>query len=239
MILDAFLKAVAQLSDPRFRSVLLKGLGLTVGLLFGIYAIFMTVIGWFVPDVVTIPWVGEIRWIDDLLSWASVPLMLILSVFLMVPVASAFTSIFLDDVADAVEARHFSTLTPAPRISMLAGLRDSLGFLGVIIGANLVALIFYIFMAPLAPLIFIALNGFLLGREYFQLIALRRLGKEGAKAARRRHAGKIWLAGALMAAPLTIPIINLLIPVLGAATFTHLFHRLEGTSARTSQDPQP
>ena len=31
-----------------------------------------------------------------------------------------------------------------------------------------------------------------------------------------------------MAAPLTVPILNLVVPVLGAATFTHLFHRLEG-----------
>jgi CysZ protein len=32
-----------------------------------------------------------------------------------------------------------------------------------------------------------------------------------------------------MAVPLSIPLINLLIPVLGAATFTHLYHRLAGT----------
>ena len=35
-----------------------------------------------------------------------------------------------------------------------------------------------------------------------------------------------WLAGTLMAAPLSIPLVNLLVPVLGVATFTHLFHRL-------------
>ena len=238
MIFDVFLKALAQFSDSRFRAVLLKGIGLTVALLFVIYLVFMTVVGWFVPDAVTVPWIGEIRWIDDLISWASVPLMLLLSIFLMVPVASAFTGLFLDDVADAVEARHFSELPPARRIGIMEGMRDSLGFLGVIVVANLVALIFYLFMAPLAPLIFIALNGFLLGREYFQLVAIRRLGKDGAKAARKRHAAKIWFAGALMAAPLTIPVLNLIIPVLGVATFTHLFHRLEGTSAQTSQDPQ-
>ena len=30
----------------------------------------------------------------------------------------------------------------------------------------------------------------------------------------------------LMALPLSIPLVNLVIPILGAATFTHLFHRL-------------
>lgn len=228
MIINDFLKALGQMGDPRFRKVLFIGLGLTVALLIAVYAVFLGVLNWFLPDTVTIPWLGDVNWVDDLLSGASILFMLFLSVFLMVPVASAFTSLFLDDVADAVEATHFPTLSPAPRVNFAEGLRDSLNFLGVLILANLLALVGYLFLGPLAPLGFIALNGFLLGREYFQLIALRRLGREGAKAARRRHAAQIWVAGALMAAPLTIPIVNLLVPVLGAATFTHLFHRLEG-----------
>lgn len=97
----------------------------------------------------------------------------------------------------------------------------------------------YLLLPPLAPLIFLALNGFLLGREYFQLIAARRLGRAGARALRRRHAATIWLAGALMALPLLVPVVNLLVPVIGAATFTHLYHRLPkgDPSARTSRNP--
>jgi uncharacterized protein involved in cysteine biosynthesis len=55
---------------------------------------------------------------------------------------------------------------------------------------------------------------------------MRRLGRKGAKALRARHNGAIWLAGTLMAAPLSFPLVNLFIPVLGVATFTHMFHRL-------------
>ena len=231
MIFNDFLKALHQIGDPRFRRVLFIGLGLTVVLLIAVYAIFLGLLNWFLPDKMTIPWLGEVTWVDDLLSGASILVLLALSVFLMAPVASAVPSLFLDDVADAGEARHFPTLTPAPRVSFAEGVRDSVNFLGVLIAANLIALIGYLFLGPLAPLGFIALNGYLLGREYFQLIALRRLGRSGAKAARRRHAFQIWAAGALMAAPLTIPIVNLLVPVLGAATFTHLFHRLEGQRA--------
>lgn len=228
MIPDAVLKALGQLSDPRFRAVLLKGLGLTLALLAAVYWLFMTVLGWVLPDAVTLPWIGEIRWLDDVVSWASIPLMLVLSAFLMVPVASVFISLFLDDVADAVEERHFPGLAPAPRIGLAEGLRDGLAAMGVIVLANLLALVAYLLLAPAAPFIFIALNGFLLGREYFQLVALRRLGRDGARAARRRHAATIWAAGALMAAPLAVPVVNLFVPILGAATFTHLFHRLEG-----------
>ena len=231
MIADAIGKALGQLGDPRFRRVLVLGIGLTLALLFAATALFVWIVGWIVPDSITLPWIGEIAWVDDVASWAVVPLMLVLSVFLMVPVASAFTGIFLDDVTDAVEARHYPSLGPAPMVPLGTALRDSAGFLGVIVAANLVALVPYVLLAPLAPVIFLALNGYLLGREYFQLIAMRRLGRDGAKAARRRSAGTIWLAGAVMALPLSIPVVNLLVPVIGAAAFTHLFHRLEGRRA--------
>ena len=81
------------------------------------------------------------------------------------------------------------------------------------------------------------MNGFLLGREYFQVAAMRREGRSGAAALRRRHAGTIWLAGVLMALPLSIPLLNLFVPILGAATFTHLYHRLTGRGAAAARFP--
>ncbi|WP_417249527.1 EI24 domain-containing protein [Celeribacter sp.] len=222
-----FAKALGQLGDPRFRAVLGKGIGLTFALLIAIYIAFVWVLGLFLPDAVTIPWIGEVS-LSLALSIGSFLVMIVLSVFLMVPVASAFTGLFLEDVAEAVEAKHYPHLPPAPALSLGDMIRDSLGFLGVLIVANLLALVLYIALNIAAPVIFWGLNGFLLGREYFQMAAMRRLGREGAKAARKRHMGEIWVAGALMAVPLSVPLVNLLIPVLGAATFTHMFMRLEG-----------
>jgi len=225
MIPTAFLAALGQMTDPRFRRVLMLGVGLTVMLLLAAYAVVFFGVNWLLPDTVTLPWIGEVGFVDTLLSWGSLLLMIILSVFLMVPVASAFTGLFLDSVADAVEARHYPGLPPANGISIQDNLRESLGFLGVIIVANIAALLLY--FTPLAPFVFYGLNGFLLGREYFRMVAVRRLGRDGARQSFRRHLLTIWSAGVLMALPLTIPLVNLVIPILGAATFTHLYHRLE------------
>jgi len=227
MILNDFFAALAQLTDPRFRGVLAKGVGLTLLLLFALFALVSTLAGWLTPDVVTLPLIGDIAWADDLVSWASLILMFVLSIFLMVPVASAFTSLFLEEVAQAVEDRHFPHLPPAERITLAEGLRDSLNFLAILIAANLAALILYLIFIPIAPFIFWALNGFLLGREYFQLVAMRRIGRVAAKQAYRANIWQIWLAGGLMAVPLSFPLINLLVPILGAATFTHLYHRVQ------------
>lgn len=212
------------MGDPRFRRVLFLGVGLTFALLVAAYAGFLWLINTFVDDTATLPVLGEVRWLDDLLSFSSFIFMMVLSVFLMVPVASAITSMFLDEVAQAVEDQHYPHLPPVEPVPFWDALRDTVNFLGVLIGANLLALILYAFFAPAALFIFWGLNGFLLGREYFTLAAMRRLGREGARKLRSQHAATIWAAGTLMAMPLSIPIVNLFIPILGAATFTHIYH---------------
>lgn len=226
MILMDFAKAVAQLHDPRFQSVLWRGIGLTIALLVGLYAGLLWVVEYFTQDPITLPGVGQITWLGDLLSWGSLGLVILLSVFLMIPVASAITSLFLDEVAQAVEDKHYPTTPPVPPVSFWDGLRDTVNFLGVLIAANVFAFIAYALLPFAAIFIFYGLNGYLLGREYFQLAAMRREGRDGAKALRKKHNGTIWVAGCLMAVPLSFPLINLIIPILGAATFTHLYHRL-------------
>jgi CysZ protein len=226
MIFSDFLKALGQLGDPRFRRVLLWGVGLTVALLVLIYAGFLWVIQTFTPEMIEIPFVGPVSGLGTLLSWGSALFMIGLSVFLMMPVASVFTSLFLDDVAKAVEDRHYPGLPPAQKQSFGDAAIDTANFFALLVTVNALALLLYAFAGPFIPVVFWAVNGMLLGREYFTLVAARRMGRKAAKALRKRHWLTVWWAGGLMAAPLSIPFINLLIPVLGAATFTHLFHRL-------------
>jgi len=227
MIFQAFFLALGQLGDPRFRRVLGLGIVLTFALLVASYASLLWLVNSVVGEEATLPVLGQVRWLNDLLSVSSFIFMIVLSVFLMVPVASAITSMFLDEVAQAVEDRHYPGLPKVPGVPFGEALRDTINFLGVLIGANILALILYVFLAPAALFIFWGLNGFLLGREYFTLAAMRRVGRAKAKEMRAKYVGTIWMAGILMAIPLTIPLVNLLIPILGAATFTHIYHKLD------------
>ncbi len=226
MIFAAFFRALGQLGDRRFRRVVFLGVLLALALLFAVYALFLQLIWWFSPDTIDLPVIGPVSGVDTLLGWASVFFMIGLSIFLMVPVATAFTGIFLEDVADAVEDAHYPNLPPATPLSLAEGLRQSVNFLGLVIAVNVGALFLYPFVGPGIPLVFWAVNGFLLGREYFSLVALRRLPATEVKAMRRRNRWTLWAAGTLMAAPLSVPILNLVIPVLGVATFTHIYHKL-------------
>ncbi|MFK7744224.1 MAG: EI24 domain-containing protein [Roseobacter sp.] len=239
MILSAFFAALGQMPDPRFRKVLLTGVGLTLALLIGASLGFVWLLGGLVGDEVHLPFIGEVTWLNDIVGWGAAFVLAVLSTFLMIPVASALTSMFLDTVAQAVEDEHFPKLGEAQKIPLTDALRDTFSFLGVLILANIFALVLYILLAPAAPLIFWGLNGFLLGREYFTLAAMRRVGRAQAKVLRARHMLKIWAAGFLMAIPLSIPLLNLVIPILGAATFTHLFHRLAPQPPYGQTNPNP
>ena len=227
MIFRSFFKTLGQIGDPRFRRVLLLGIGLSFALLVAFNAAFLWFMQWSLGDGAELPVIGEVRWLGDLLTWGGLFLTLIFSAFLMMPVASAITSMFLDDVAQAVEDRHFPYLSPAPKVPMGEAIKDTVNFLGVLIAANLLAFILCVALPPLAVFIFWGVNGYLLGMEYFQLAAMRRIGRKAAKALRRKNVFTIWFAGILMAMPLSVPLLNLVIPILGAATFTHIYHAIE------------
>ncbi len=226
MIFGDFAKALGQLGDGRFLRVMLLGVALAAALLTGAYAALLWMIETFTPGSIDIPFVGPVGGLETLLSWGSILLMAVLSVFLMIPVASAFSGLFLEDVAQAVEDQHYPTLRPVARPSFGDTLIDTANFIGLLLALNTGALLLYPFAGPFSPLLFWGMNGYLLGREYFTLVATRRLGRDGARAMRKTYSLRIWAAGVLMAAPLSIPLINLAIPVLGVATFTHMFHRL-------------
>ena len=235
MIWTDFRKALAQLGDPRFLRVAVLGIALALVLLIAIAALFVGLIDRANPGSVDLPFLGPMGGLNAVLSWATVLLMLVLSVFLMVPVASAFSGLFLDDVASAVEDRHYPRLPPVPRQVFADSLVDTANFIGLLILVNGLCLFLYAIALPFSPFIFWAANGFMLGREYFTLVATRRLGRQGAKLLRGRYWVQVWLAGCLMAAPLSIPLINLIIPVLGVATFTHMFHRLSDSAATVTR----
>lgn len=231
MILTSCFRAWNDLLRPGALRIVGIGVALSLGLLIAIHIAMLWLIGALVPDSLTVPFIGPVGHIDTALGIASVGVMLIASMFLMVPVASAFTGFFLEDVAELVEDVHYPDLPEVRKPSFAESVSDSLRFLGVIVVANIVALMVYPFVIPLAPFLFFGLNGYLLGREYFQMAALRRLSREDVKRLYEHNRLTIWIAGALMAIPLSVPLLNLFVPVLGAAGFTHLFHAITNRRA--------
>ncbi len=225
MIFSCFAAALGQLPDPRFLRVVVQGVALAVALLVAIFLGLLGLVEWVVPGQISLPFIGPINGLGIAAGVGLAVAVLLASVFLMVPVATAFSAMFLDQVADAVEALHYPGQTAHPT-GVLAGLVDGAALSALLVMVNLVAFAFSFVLGPFGPVLFWAVNGWFLGREYFKLAALRHLDKDAARSLMRQNSGTVWLAGTLMAAPLSLPFVSLLVPVLGAATFTHLFQRL-------------
>ena len=226
MILSDFLKSVAQFDDPKFRRVLWRGMGLTIVLLIAACLLVNFGINQLLYSAWAANLIGDQSWLGALINIGGVLFTIALSIWLMVPVTSAIIALFLDEVAQAVEARHYPHLPKQTATKLQDQILVGIRFLGILLLANIGALILSMIVPLLGPFVFWATNGYLMGREYFQMAAMRRLPRAQAQELFQRHQGSIWTAGILMAIPMSIPLVGLFIPILGSATFTHQFESL-------------
>ena len=133
---------------------------------------------------------------------------------------------FLDRVAAAVEALDYPWLGPARPQSISEILRVTLRLMALTIVLNLLALPVYL-LAPGANLfVFLGINGYLLGLEYFEVVALRRLDRGMASALRRQYGARVFVGGIIIAGVFAVPLVNLVAPVIATAFMVHVFQGL-------------
>jgi CysZ protein len=210
-------RAARLIFDPAFAGTVVKSLLLTI-LLFAA-ALALTEVG-----LAHLPVIGN-PLVNRALEWIAPLLFIFGGVVLGPPVAALFASLFLDQVASRIEARDYPGL-PARPASFAVTFRAGLKLAALIVGVNLVLLPFDIGLPGLGEILSLAANGWLLGREYFELAALRHIPLDDATRLRRANGSAIWLGGVLIALASMIPLLNLIAPLLGTALMVHLFHRM-------------
>ncbi|MBF0372548.1 MAG: EI24 domain-containing protein [Alphaproteobacteria bacterium] len=219
MLSDLF-KAIAQLADPRFRGVLWRALAGAVVVFAGLLAGW-----WWLLERSTLFESGWLEKMADVLGGLAA---LGLSLLLFPVVVTLVAGLLLDEIVQAVEDRHYPGLGPPPPMPWWQGLPTAARFVAITVVLNLLALPLY--LVPGANLIvFYALNGYLLGREYFEMVALRRLAPAQARALRLANGVSVWLAGILIAVLSTVPVVNLMVPIIATAFATHRFQALRKT----------
>ncbi len=226
-------KAFAQLSDPRVRRVLFWSLGLALLIFLALWSGlgFLVTAGgdWLAAFVEGTGWGSPWSDIADWVATLSGFLLLIVVSFLVFPgVVSMIVPLFLDQVAGAVEERHYPGLPAAREQPVMEIVGDAVRLGLITVGLNLLALPFYLiflFIPGLNLVLFYLLNGYLIGREYFELVAVRRLGHQEMKRLWGARKRSFMLAGAVITFLFSIPFVNLVAPVVGTAFMVHLFQR--------------
>jgi uncharacterized protein involved in cysteine biosynthesis len=149
------------------------------------------------------------------------------AIFLMPAITSLVASVFVDEVADHVELEHYPTEPPGTALPLGLAITEGIKTALLTLLVYLIALPF-VFVAGLGFIAFFIATAWLLGREYFELAAMRFRTPAEAKAMRRDHAALIFAAGLVIAAFVSIPIVNLATPLFGMAFMVHLHKRLSG-----------
>jgi CysZ protein len=211
-------RAVTNFFDGTLKGVIFKSVLLT----FALFAILGFGMAWGLNHM---PTLGA-HWVNQLLDVVAPVIFIILMIFLGAPVAALFASLFLDEVAKKVEAR---SKLPAPPVAQGASFLGNLGagarMAVLVLLVNLLLLPVDIELPGVAEVVTVLANGWLLGREYFELAALRHLSRASADALRRRHGGSIFAGGTLIALLAMVPVVNLIAPLFGAAFMVHMFGR--------------
>lgn len=217
MLVEAINRAVSQVFSAPFRAVLWKSIGLTIAMLIIMWLMLQAA-----SQAFLLPLLAPYPWVATALAWLLGAGLLVGMGFLVAPVTSVFAGVFLDEIAEEVEGTYYPEDPPGHALSIPESVGITLRFFGLVVVGNLIALLLVVFLG-LGFIIFFALNGYLLGREYFQFAALRHVGQEEANQLRDKHGLSIFLAGLAIAVVLAIPILNLLTPLFAGAMMVHIF----------------
>ena len=217
-MINDFLKSIAQFSDPRFRKVVLIGVA---GALATIVALWVLI--WFGLNSITFFTDGG--WLETAVDWV-LGIGLTLLVLLLFPAATVLiSSLLLDQIADAVEDKHYPTLPDTRPQPIMDALISGLKFALTALALNILILPLLL-AGPLYVIAFYTMNGYLLSREYFELVAARRYDARTVEAIRKSRQKKLWIAGVGLTFLMTIPVVNLVAPIIATAFMVHYSVRL-------------
>jgi CysZ protein len=233
-MLDAAIKALSQILSPPMRSILWRSIGLALVLITVLAIGLQRLLSWFATS-------GE-GWAEAMLGPTSHTPLNVLSwivsiaagfgvvfgaIFLMPAITSLVASVFVDDVADHVEREHYPAERPGMALPLGLAMTEGVKTALLTILVYLIALPF-VFVAGAGFVAFFIATAWLLGREYFELAAMRFRPPAEAKAMRRDNAAVVFTSGFVIAAFVSIPIVNLATPLFGMAFMVHMHKRLSG-----------
>jgi uncharacterized protein involved in cysteine biosynthesis len=214
----ALARALANLFTPALRRVV----GLSVALALASSVVLWVVVAAVLDHSARFAW-RPLDWLVDLLGTLAV---MALSWLMFPAVVTLVMGFFLERIAGAVEALDYPGRGPARRARVAETVLMTLRLMSLTILVNLLALPVYLLMPGINFFVFLGLNGYLFGREYFEVVALRRLDRTAARVTRHRFAGRVYLGGVVIAGLFIVPLVNLVAPVIATAFMVHLFEDL-------------
>lgn len=233
-MIDAAAKAFSQMFSASLRRVLLKAVGLAL--------LFIVIIGIGMQRLLAsladsgATWAEQTSGFAPHPAWAALAWVLSImaglgivtgALFLMPAVTAFVGSFFVDEVAETVEREYYPAEPPGQALPLFRGLIEGVKIALLALVVYLFALPFLLFAGFGLVILFFG-NAYLLGREYFELAAMRFRTPAEAKALRKARSTYVFLAGMVIAAFVSIPILNLATPIFAMAFMVHVHKNIAG-----------
>ena len=150
----------------------------------------------------------------------------LLALWLFLPVAAIIGTLYIDRIAAAVERRHYPSLPPARGAPIASQVWDAISIAARILLLNVLALIAALILPGVGLILAWIIGGYAIGRGLFAAVAMRRMPRPAAEALYRRARPAVLTQGCILALAATIPVLNLLIPVIGTAAMVHVLDQV-------------
>jgi CysZ protein len=223
-MIETAVHAFGETFSPPLRRILVK----SIGLAFLLLVVLGMVVQGAINHIVTLP-----HPFDMALAIFTALGIIAAAIYLMPPITSLVASLFFDEIAEQVERRNYPADPVGKALPVTTSVLLSIRFFALVLLVNLIALALLILPGVNIAIFFFA-NGYLLGREYFELAAMRFRGIDEARALRRANALRVFGGGLLIALIVMIPILNLITPVFATAFMVRLHKRISRESPALS-----
>ena len=243
-MIDAVVKTLAQMFTPALRGVLLKAVGLALILIVIVGIVLQRLLSALAQNGAD--WAEQTSGFAPHAAWSALAWVLSImagigiitgALFLMPTIAAFIGSFFVDETAEAVEREYYPAEPVGRALPFLRALIEGLKIALLTLLVYFCALPF-IFLAGLGVIILFLANAYLLGREYFELAAMRFRPPFEAKAMRKANSAYVFLAGMVIAVFVSIPVVNLATPVFAMAFMVHIHKRMTDKRAELIESPR-
>ena len=221
-VISSFFKTFQQIKDPKIIKALTFATLLTFLSILLAVTLGVTLLDYFLDlfSETLQSWLGQGEgWFRGMAQFMGGTLILIISYFFFAGIHGAFVGIFIDDILDAIRQKHYPDISWENAPSLLSSLSFSLRILALTFFLNLIASPLFIlgwFIPPIGLTMQILLNGYLLGKEYGQLVEFRI-----SKQASLNTTPKYFRNGIIASSIWIIPFLNLLAPILLTGSVLH------------------
>src|SRR5262245_47611690 len=243
-MIDAAYKALSQMFAPPLRHVLLKAVGLALVIIAVIGVVLYRVLSVWAETGAN--WAEQTAGMAPHAVWSALAwlisfmagLGIVTGALFLMPAVSAFVgSFFVDEIGEAVEREHYPGEPSGHALPFFLALLEGLKVAALALLVYLCTLPFFL-LAGVGVIVLFLANAYLLGREYFELAAMRFRPPDEAKAMRKSNAVYLFVAGMIIAAFVSIPIVNFATPVFAMAFMVHIHKKLSGSPAALVARPR-